>query len=179
MLNKYSHIVHSYTSWVLYPVMLSFKSLVICVIDSWISIATAIHCERANVFMVYLIYIAEEWRYERSLQTCSRKQLPEGIICSLPFFIEQTDSEFKFQKRDLVLISGKQFCSWKEIDSWEFCPSLSPALARNSLRLAHPAMGQEIGLDNSQQTDNVIFFSQFSWVQHFALSFNNNFIEMI
>lgn len=103
----------------------------------------------------------------------------EGIICSLPFFIRETDSEFKFQKRDLVLMSGKQLCSRKEIDSWEFCPSLSPALARNSLRLVHPAMGQEIGLDNSQQTANVIFFSEFSWVPHFALSFNSNITEMI
>lgn len=40
-------------------------------------------------------------------------------------------------------------------------------------------MGQEIGLDNSQQTANVIFFSEFSWVQRFALSFNNEIIVMI
>lgn len=62
-------------------------------------------------------------------QTAARM---EGIICSLPFFIEDTDSEFKFQKGDLVLISGRQLCSRKETDSWEFCPSLSLALARNS-----------------------------------------------
>lgn len=60
MLNKSSHTVHSYTSCVLYPVMLPFKSLVICVIHSWISVATAIHCERANVFMLYLIWQKSE-----------------------------------------------------------------------------------------------------------------------
>lgn len=41
--------------WVLYPVMLSFKSLVIYVIDSWILLASAKYCERVNVFVGYLV----------------------------------------------------------------------------------------------------------------------------